>query len=200
MIAFAPNSRFLNGNGFIQSDFEPVFSADEGGIFLAFAGDPVLHQYTWLGDSVSLEKSIKLSLPDFGEITGQPLKSLEGVGASTSMLTASVRKISKWNDKVLVQFFPGLSTEEDLALDQDYENGNEEEAKAKIQKLFTERKVRLAIVDPLEGKQLGIIDFPEWVNSSGFVLDGEDFWFVKRFNPEAEEDFIKLYKAKLIEK
>lgn len=200
LVPFPPNSRFLNGNGFIQSDFEPAFAADESGIFLAFAGDPVLHHYTWLGDSVALEKSITLSLPDFGEITGQPLESLEGVGASTSMLTASIRKISKWNDKVLVQFFPGFSTEESLALKEDYRGGNEEAAKAKVQKLFSERKMGLAMVDPIAARQLGMIELPEWVNSSGFVLDGENFWFVKRFNPDVEEDFIKLYKAKLIEK
>lgn len=197
---FPPKSRFLNGNGFIQSDFEPTFAANDSMVYVVFAGDPVLHQYKWSGDSLTLEKSIELMLPNFGEITGQPLKMLEGIGASTDMLTASLRKVVGWRDKVLVQFFPGFSTEESLALTEDYRSGDEEAAKSKISKLNSERKMGIAVVDPLEAKQLGIIEFPTWLNPTGFSLDGDNFWFQKAFNPDAEDDFIKLYKVQMIEK
>lgn len=200
LVPFPPKSRFLNGNGYIQSDFEPTFSVSESNVQVAFAGEPTLYQYNWNEDSLLLEKSIELSLPNFGEITGQPLKMLEDVGASTNMLTASIRKVVHWNDKILIHFFPGFSTEESLALSEDYKNGDEEAAKAKTNKLFAERKMGLAVVDPTEAKQLGIIEFPTWLNPTGFCLDGENFWFQKAFNPDAEEDFIKLYKVKLSEK
>ena len=139
-------------------------------------------------------------LPYFGEITGQPLKMLEGVDASTNMMTASIRKVVSWKDKILIQFFPGFSTEESLAVDEDYLNGNEEAAKAKTSKLFSERKMGMSVVDTLAAKQLEIIEFPTWLNPTGFILDGENFWFQKAFNSESEEDFIKLYKVKLVQK
>lgn len=200
MAPFPSKSRFLNGNGFIQSDFEPTVTASDSSVYVAFAGDPIVFQYSWNGDSLKLEKSIALSLPDFGGITGQPLKMLEGVGASTNMMTAALRKVVTWRDKVLVQFFPGFSTEEMLALKEDYKNGDEVAAKAKTSKLYSERKMGMVIVDPFEAKQLGIIEFPTWLNPTGFILDGENFWFQKAFNPDSEEDFIKLYKVKLIQK
>lgn len=199
-IPFPEDSRFKNGNGYIQSDFEPYFAGDEKGIFLAFAGEPRLHQYSSSGDSLIYEHSLELKLPDFGEIKGQPLEKLEGMGVSTNLSTAAIRKISLWKDKILVVFYPGLSTEESEAISQEYQKGNRDQAMDQMKSILADRKMGLAIVDKNSFKQLGVIRFPTWVNANGFVRNGEDFWFQKAFNPDLEEDFLRIYKVKLVEK
>jgi hypothetical protein len=55
-------------------------------------------------------------------------------------------------------------------------------------------------VDPKNSQQLGSISFPDKVDARGFVKDGDDFWFVKKFNPDQEEDFIRLYRYQLLQK
>lgn len=199
-IPFPENSRFLDGNGYIQSDFEPYFGADEQGIYLAFAGEPWLHRYAWLDDSLKFMETLPLDLPEFSEIKGKPIEQLEGIGVSTNLSTAAIRKITSWNDLILVTFYPGLSTEQSESISIEFQKGNREEAMAKMKTILADRKMGMAIVDKNSFNQIGIIRFPPWVNANGFVLDGDDFWFQKAFNPEQEEDFLKIYKVKLIEK
>lgn len=199
-IPFPEDSRFKNGNGYIQSDFEPYFAADEKGVYLAFAGEPRLHQFAWSGDSLSYQKTLDLKLPDFAEITGQPLEKLADVGVSTNLSTAAIRKVSLWGDRILILFYPGLSTEQAEAITMEFQKGNREEALAMRKSFLGDRKMGMAVVDKNSFQQLGIAQFPDWVNPGGFVREGEDFWFQKAFNPDKEEDFLKIYKVKLVEK
>jgi hypothetical protein len=201
--AYAPfreGSRFLDGLGYINSDFDPVFAINGQEAFIAFAGEPILHHYSWESDSLTWKKSTPLELPDFGNITGKPLEQLKGIQASTNLITAAIKKVVTWNNLVLIHFWPGLSTEESESISELYQSGKEEAAKLRMENFYKNRKMGIAVVDPKNSQQLGPISFPDKVDSRGFVKDGDDFWFVKRFNPDQEEDFIRLYRYQLGEK
>lgn len=201
--AYAPfreGSRFLDGLGYINSDFDPVFAINGQGAFIAFAGEPILHHYSWESDSLTWKKSTPLELPDFGNITGKPLEQLKGIQASTNLITAAIKKVVTWNDLVLIQFWPGFSTEESESISELYQSGKEDEAKLRMENFYKNRKMGMAVVDPKNSQQLGSISFPDKVDARGFVKDGDDFWFVKKFNPDQEEDFIRLYRYQLVEK
>ena len=199
-IPFPEESRFKNGNGYIQSDFEPYFNSDEQGIYLAFAGEPILHYYAWSEDSITYKQSLSLELPDFADIKGQPLEKLADLGVSTNLSKASIRKISLWEDKIMILFYPGLSTEQADAVSTEFQKGNRDEALALRKSFLGDRQMGMAVVDKNSFQQLGVVRFPDWVNANGFVQAGEHFWFQKAFNPDQEEDFFRIYKVKLIEK
>jgi len=201
--AYAPfreGSRFLDGLGYINSDFDPVFAINGQEAFIAFAGEPILHHYSWKSDSLTWKKSTPLELPDFGNITGKPLEQLKGIQASTNLITAAIKKVVTWNDLVLIQFWPGLSTEESESISELYQSGKEDEAKLRMENFYKNRKMGIAVVDPKNSQQLGFISFPDKVDARGFVKEGDSFWFVKKFNPDQEEDFIRLYRYQLVEK
>ena len=201
--AYAPfpqGSRFLDGLGYINSDFDPIFTINDQEAFIVFAGEPILHHYTWESDSLIWNKSTPLELPDFGNITGKHLEQLKGIQASTNLITAAIKKVLTWDNLVLIQFWPGFSTEESESISELYQSGKEDEAKLRMENFYKNRKMGMAVVDPKTSRQLGLFHFPEKVDARGFVKDGDDFWFVKKFNPDLEEDFIRLYRYQLVGK
>jgi hypothetical protein len=47
---------------------------------------------------------------------------------------------------------------------------------------------------------IGNLDFPIGVNVSGFASGGGFLWMEKSPNEEEEEDFLRIYKVKLVVK
>lgn len=199
-IPFRQGSRFLNGLGWEMPDYEPVFTSDSEDIFIAFATEPKIHKYEISGDSLVWKQSQNLDLINFGEISGKPLKSFEEITFSSNILQAAIWKIAVWKDKLLVYYYSGLSTKEMEETDLLYEQGRNEEAMAIAKKRDKGKSSNLLILEKSTLLPITHISLPHNVNRRGFALDGDNFFFQKAGNPDLEEDFIRLYRYKLIEK
>lgn len=199
-IPFRPESRFLNGLGYEMPDYGPVFDSDSKEVFLAFAGEPAIHRYEISGDSLIWKQSQNLALKDFGEVIGKPLETFQSMTFSVNMMAPSIRKIALWKDKILVYYYPGLSTkerEEGTAL---FKEGRQEEAIALRKKQLEGISMQLLILEKSTLSPITHISLPEKVNTQGFALDGDNFYFQKKVNPDLEEDFLRLYRYQLLKK
>lgn len=199
-ISFRPESRFLNGQGWGMPDYEPIFVPDSKDLFLAFAGEPAIHQYEIVGDSIIWKRSKDLLLEDFGEITGKPLESFESMTFSLNIYQAAIWKISIWKENILVYYYSGLSTKELEDTRLLFDQGKREEGIALRKKQLEGKTMKLLVLDKSSLDPITHIDLPPTVNSMGFALDGENFFFQKAANPDAEEDFIRIYRFQLKEK
>jgi hypothetical protein len=199
-IPFRTESRFLNGLGYGMPDYEPIFTTDSKEIFMAFAGEPVIHRYEITGDSLVWKQSQNLKLEDFGEIDGKPLESFESITFSLNIYQAAIWKISLWKDKILVYYFAGLSTKELEATQMLHEQGQREEGIALRKKQMEGKSMKLLILEKSTLSPINHITLPDKVNTMGFALDGDNFYFQKEPNPDAEEDFICIYRYQLFQK
>lgn len=199
-IPFRPESRFLNGLGYEMPDYDPVFDSDSKEVFLAFAGEPAIHRYEISGDSLIWKQSQNLALKDFGEVTGKPLETFQSMTFSVNMMAPAIRKLALWKDKVLVYYYPGLSIKEREDGNALFKEGRQEEAMALRKKQLEGKSMQLLILEKSTLSPINHITLPENVNTMGFALDGDNFFFQKAANPDAEEDFLRLYRFQLIEK
>lgn len=81
-----------------------------------------------------------------------------------------------------------------------YSSGSEEEAELLYQKIESEVNQGILILDQKTLAVIGNLDFPEGVNVSGFASGGGFLWMEKAPNEEEEEDFLRIYKVKLVKK
>ncbi len=199
-IPFRPESRFLNGLGWGMPDYEPIYTTDSKEVFIAFAGEPIIHRYEISGDSIIWKQSQDLELKDFGQIEGQPLESFESLTFSINIYQAAIWKISLWKDKILVYYFAGLSTKEIEETRLLHEQGRREEGIALRKKQMEGKSMKLLILEKSTLTPINHLTLPDKVNTMGFALDGDNFYFQKEPNPDQEEDFIRLYRYQLVEK
>lgn len=199
-IPFRPESRFLNGLGYEMPDYEPAFVTDSKEVFLAFAGEPAIHRYEISGDSLIWKQSQNLDLKDFGEVTGKPLETFPSITFSVNMMAPAIRKIILWKDKVLVYYYPGLSTKEREEVTSIFREGRQEEAMALRKKQLEGKSMQLLVLQKSTLEAITHIDIPTTINTMGFSHEGENFFFEKAANPDDEEDFIRLYRFQLVEK
>ncbi|MFN3996876.1 hypothetical protein [Algoriphagus sp.] len=199
-ISFRPESRFLNGLGWGMPDYEPIFTTDSKEVFVAFAGEPAIHSYKISGDSLVWMQSQNLELKDFGQIDGKPLESFSSITFSLNIYQAAIWKISLWKDKILVYYYAGLSTKELEETRVLHEQGRREEGIALRKKQMEGKSMKLLILEKSTLSPINHITLPENVNTMGFALDGDNFYFQKEPNPDLEEEFIRLYRYQLIEK
>ncbi len=199
-IPFPSESRFLNGLGYEMPDYEPVFDTDSKEVFLAFGGEPILHRYAITGDSLVWKQSQNLELKNFGEVAGKPLESFESITFSVNMMLSSIRKIAIWKDYVLLHYYSGLSTKEMEETKALFMQGQREEAMALRKKQLEGKSMQLLVLNKSTLEPIIHIDLPAGVMDLGFSLDGENFYFEKAANPDAEEDFIRIYRYQLLQK
>lgn len=199
-IPFRPESRFLNGLGYEMPDYEPAFDSDSKEVFLAFAGEPAIHRYEISGDSLIWKQSQNLALKDFGEVSGKPLETFQSITFSVNMMAPAIRKLALWKDKILVYYYPGLSTKEREEGTSLFKQGRQEEAIALRKKQLEGKSMQLLVLNKSTLEPITHIDLPKTINPLGFSLDGENFYFEKAANSDAEEDFLRLYRFQLEEK
>ncbi|WP_339877071.1 hypothetical protein [uncultured Algoriphagus sp.] len=197
---FEPESKFLDGMGYVQSDYAPAYHVSNGKLYLSHATDPTLYIYDFSSEDAILDSAIHLDIPDFFEIEGLPRSEFSPGSMTINGGTAAIRNILVLDGKILVHYYPGIDPkiiEEARAL---WSSGKEEEGGAVYAKGAANIKPGIMVFDEKDNSYLGTVDFPVGVNKDGFMADKESLYFQRTPNPEVEEDFLRVYKMKLTEK
>lgn len=197
---FEAGSRFLDGMGYVQSDYEPAYNVSSGKLYLSHGSDPTLYIYDFTTEEAKLDSAIHLDIPDFHEVEGLPRTEFSPGSVSINGGTAAIRNILILDGKILVHYYPGIDPkimEEAMAL---WSSGKEEEGEALYIKAEADTKPGIMVFDEKDYSYLGTLDFPAGVNKDGFMADKESLYFQRTPDPEVEEDFLRVYKMKLIEK
>ncbi len=197
---FEENSRFLDGMGYIESDYMPAFEYFEGNFFMALGNEPILRKYRVTQDSVELVASKELELPELIIVEGEPRSSFDPNSVTIQGGTGSIRQIFQIDEYLAVSYFSGIPEEEELLLDEIWEKDGEAAFEEAYEKVLEKVPQGIFIINPETLEILGEIPFPKGVNQEGFVVKSDAFWFEKVRSEEEEEEFIRIYKMKLIEK
>lgn len=200
IIPFEPGSLFLNGNGFILSDYTPALEWINDRLFIALGADPRLSVYNYTGENFQLDTTLVLSIPEFLDL---PPKGRHEIQEGTIILnggTPAIRNIHQSGDKLLVSYFGGIEEEKENEAMRLWESGNEEEASLLFEKNQEEAAKGLLVFDQQTLAYLGTCKLPLGVDTEGFSSSDQLHWFQKKSSEVEEEDFIRLYAYKLIEK
>lgn len=197
---FEPGSKFLDGMGYVQSDYAPAFSVNHDYLFLSHGSDPTLYIYNFSADEAKLDTAIHLAIPDFYEVEGKPRAEFSPGSVTINGGTAAVRNILVHNGKILVHYYPGIDPkimEEARAL---WSAGKEDEGSEVYAQGASKTKPGIMVFDEKSFSYLGTLDFPIGTDVGGFMAGKQSLYFQRIPNPDVEEDFLRVYKMKLTEK
>lgn len=197
---FESSSKFLDGKGYIESDYAPAYAVDNGKLYLAHGADPKLYVYDFSADNASLDTTVQLNIPGFQVLEGVDRKEFSEGTVTINGGTPAIRNIVVIDGKILIHFYPGLDPEKMEEAEALWTAGKEEEGNAFYEKIESEVKSGMLIYDEKTLSFLGEIIFPYNLNKSGFATDGEYMYMEKTKSQELEEDFLRVYKMKLAEK
>ncbi len=197
---FEEGSRFLDGMGYYESDYMPAYEFADGELFIALGNEPILRKYHIDQDSINLVASEKFELPELQIIEGKPRSSFDPNSVTIFGGTGAIQQIFKIDSKLAVSYFSGIPRETESMLDEIWEKDGQAAYEEANRKVMSEIPQGILIVDPESLKLEGEIPFPEGVNREGFVVADGAFWFEKSRNLNEEEDFIRIYKMKLIQR
>lgn len=148
----------------------------------------------------SLDTVISFTIPDFFEIEGKDRSEFSKGGVAVSIANAAIRNIFVQNGKILIHYHPGVDPilmEEARAL---FKVGKQDEGNAIFKKASSKSVPGILVYDKTNLDFLGRIDFPSGTDLGGFMADKEYLYFQRRPAADVEEDFLMVYKMKLIEK
>lgn len=200
MIPFEPGSHFLNGRGYIQSDYTPGYEAADEKLYIVHGGDPQLYVYLLDGTTAQLDTMIQLDIPGFRIPEGKDRKEFQEGHVEIQAGSASVRNIHIVGDLLLLNYYSGTDpkkAEEVRALRQE---GKDDEAVALSNKSREETPNGTLVYSLSELSYLGHASPPVQKTSSTYASGGGFAWFQKTPDPEVEEDFLRIYKMKLVAK
>lgn len=194
---FEEGSMFLNGKGYIQSDYLPAFAANNGKLYLSHGGEPKVWIYDFSPTGAVLDTAISLDIPNLFPIGGVDRQELSKGSYSIHGGNAAIRNIFIQDGKLLVSYFSGMDPVKMEEAEKLWQEGKEEEAEAFYERLEKETPPGILIYDIQTLEYLGKINFPEPTQTGGFTADEQYLYFQKKPNPEVEEDFLRVYKYKL---
>lgn len=197
---FEPGSKFLDGMGYVQSDYEPAYAAKNGKLYLAHGADPTLYIYDFSPEKAVLDTAIHLAIPLFYEVEGKPRSEFSPGSVTINGGTAAIRNIAIVEGKILVHYYPGIDPkiiEQARAL---WNSGNQEEGSEIYSKAALNTKPGIMVFDEENFNYLGTLDFPAGTNAGGFMTDKDFLYFQRLPAEDVEEDFLRVYKIKLSEK
>ncbi len=197
IVPFEEGSIFLNGMGYIKSDYMPAFEADGNVLFSAMGGEPILYKYTITENSATLDTAVNLSIPEFQKIEGKELASFSKGSVAVTSVTPSIRNIHIVGDKLLVAYYSGMSDDQLKELEGYYNQGNQEEAEERYYALEKKVKRGVLVFDKNSLELLGELAMPEEAKSINFVSGDEYLWMVRAAPEDVEEDFLRVYKVGL---
>lgn len=197
---FEEGSLFLNGKGFIQSDYYPAFAENDGKLYLSHGGEPKVWVYDLTPDSSSLDTVFSLDIPELFPIEGVDRKELSEGSYSFHGGTATIWNIFIQNGKILVSYYPGLDPLEMDKAQMLWEEGKEDESEAYYNNLQKKYPPGLLIYDESSLEFLGRFSYPDITDAVSFLADDKFIYFQKKPDPDVEEDFLRIYKYKLISK
>jgi hypothetical protein len=200
IVPFEQGSQFLDGNGYFESDYAPALEAAEGKLYIALGGEQRLNVYDLSPEGAKLDTVVMLNIPGFGKLPVTPRAEFAEGTVIIKGGTPAIRNIHIIEGKILVQYYGGIPEDKMKELEAFYTSGNEEEAEQLYEKIENEVKKGILILDQKTLDVIGNLDFPKGVNVSGFASGGGFLWMEKSPNEEEEEDFLRIYKVKLVGK
>lgn len=200
IVPFEQNSRFLDGMGYYESDFWPALETNENKLYLALAGEPTLYRYSLSAEGASLDTVIQLSIPGFQGIEGTPRAEFVEGNVMLNGSISSIQNIHILGDKLILNYYGGISAEDNAELSKLYEANKMEEADELYYTLDSQVSRGVLVFDLESLALLGDLQLPENADLESFASGGGYLWMQKNRSDEVEEDFLRIYKVKLAEK
>lgn len=197
MIPFEENSRFLDGMGYLESDFWPALEAKNKKLYIALGGEPKLYRYSLSTKGATLDTLIQLSIPGFEEIEGSPRAEFSEGMVILNGGTASIQNIHIIGEKLLLNYYGGISPEDSEAISQLFEAGKMEEAEELYISTDNKTSRGILVFDLKSLAFLGNLSLPKEADLESFASGGDYLWMQKNPSEEVEEDFLRIYKVKL---
>ncbi|PZX50198.1 hypothetical protein [Algoriphagus chordae] len=200
IVPFEQNSRFLDGMGYYESDFWPAVETKDNKLYVSLAGEPTLYRYSLSPEGASLDTVIQLTIPGFAGIEGTPRAEFAEGTVMLNGSTSSIQNIHILGDKLIVNYYGGISAENNAELSKLYAANKMEEADELYFKLDSQVSRGVLVFDLKSMALLGNLPLPSNANLESFASGGGYLWMQKNRSDEVEEDFLRVYKVKLTEK
>jgi hypothetical protein len=200
IIPFEEGSMFLNGTGYFESDYSPAFEAKDGKLYLSLGAEQKLYVYDLSPTGAALDTVVSFTIPDYQPLIPKDLSEFSEGSVTINGSTAAIRNIHIIDGKILAHYYPGIAPEKMKEADELWNQGNPEEAGALYEKLEAELAQGILIFDLKTLKLEGNIPLPDGIDKEGFASAGGYLWMEKAKNEEEEEDFLRIYKVKLVQK
>lgn len=195
---FEEGSLFLNGKGFIQSDYYPAFAENNGKLYLSHGGEPKVWIYDFSPSESKLDTALSLDIPGLFPIEGIDRNELSEGSYSFHGGTAAIRNIFIQNGLIIISYYPGMDPKQMDQAQKLFSEGKEDEGRAIYNKLNRETSPGIFVYDETTLEFLGRLSYPEIANTGGLLANDEFIYFQKKPDPDMEEDFLRVYKYKLI--
>ncbi|MCH7408999.1 hypothetical protein MM239_06310 [Belliella sp. DSM 111904] len=197
IVPFERGSKFLDGNGYYESDYAPAFKAYNGKLYVVLGGEAKLNVYALSPEGVSLDTIVELQIPDFGDlpITSRDVFTQGSVAVKAN--TPAIRNIHVLDEKLVIHYFGGIEEEKLKDANALWEAGDKEGFEIQYKKVL-EQVVQGVLI--LDAKRLNVFDnlkLPEGVNLRGFASGGGFLWMERTPDPDDEEEFLRIYKVKI---
>lgn len=200
IVPFEKGSMFLNGTGYFESDYAPAFASKNEKLYVCLGAEQKLSIYNLSENGAELDTIISFSIPEFKELEPKELAEFKEGTVSINGGTPAIRNIHLIDGKILLHYYPGHDPEVFSELGSLWNQGKSKEAEEMYAKAESEINQGVLIIDQntLEIEQNLL--FPEGVNKEGFVSANGYLWMEKAKSKEEEEDFLRIYKIKLVDK
>ncbi len=200
IVPFEQNSRFLDGMGYYESDFWPALEAKDSKLYVALAGEPRLYRYSMSPEGATLDTLVNLTIPGFAGIEGTPRTEFAEGMVMLNGSTSAIQDIHIVSDKLVLNYYGGISAEDNAELSKLYEANKMEEAEEMYFRLDSQVSRGILVFDLASLTFLGNLSLPENADLESFASGGGYLWLQKNPSDEVEEDFLRIYKVKLTEK
>lgn len=188
------SSIFRKGEAYYSSDYDPVAHLKNQKFYLAFAGEPVLYQYSLNTDfSLSPDTAINLDVKMHLPIEGFPLNEFNKGSVTFRGDISSIRQIETLGQYIVINYSPGIPKEEIEEVKEQYPD----DFQLGYRKLREKYHSQILILEKETHQQLANLKFPENTSTEGFIVNEEGLWFQRKENFEEEEDFVRFYLFKL---
>jgi len=198
IVPFEGGSQFLDGNGYYESDYAPAYEVSGNKLYVALGGENRLHVYTLLSSGAALDTIVQLHIPGFTKL---PATSREEFSQGTITIkgnTPATRNIHLVDGNVLVHYYGGIPEETMNVLEGLWLSGDEEEAERQYSEAEKEVNQGVLVLDQETLTHKGILKFPDGTNKRGFASGGGYVWMERLPDEENEEDFLRIYKVKMV--
>lgn len=199
IVPFEEGSMFLNGTGYYESDYSPAFTSKNGKLYISLGAEQKLNVYNLSETGVELDTVISFTIPGFQELEPKDFAQFAEGTITINGGTPAIRNIHLTDGKILLHYYPGHDPAKISEAEALWEQGKSEEAEALYKKLESELNQGVLIFDENTLALEQNLMLPEYINKDGFVSAGGYLWMEKEKDEEVEEDFLRIYKMKLVE-
>lgn len=200
IIPFEKGSLFLNGKGFNPSDYTPAYEAKDETLYIVNGGDPQLYVYHLSHNGAALDTTIQLIIPNFLIPEGKDRAEFREGRVDNYGGIAAIKNIHILGNYLLLNFYGGRNPKMTKYIEALWLEGKEEEARALSQKIEEEVSKGTLVYDLADHTFLGNVPPPAKTGGRSYASGGGFAWFQKLPDPDVEEDFLRIYKMKLVAK